>query len=351
MHLRGKAKLGYFPLPVKEAERISRCLTFPAEPCSVLDPCIGEGLALETITRHANAKRYGIELDAYRAEQARLRADGVVHGNCMDVSCAVESCSCLFINAPYETTCGDTRSERLERVFLEHTYRWLKPGGVLILVIPGGSLIHCSDILTVHFKEKRILRLTEPESVKYRQIVVFGIRRSRRERDQLKDYQVDQSRSQLLAIGHRWREQPALGDGMERPYPIPPSGLVELLYRGIPLDVVEDLLPRSPAYRQASRTLFGEVTSVSGRPLTPLHGGHVALLATSSLLDGRFGRGRDKHLAVWRAEKLTDHFEEEDSEGRLILRDRERFANTVTLLYADGRTAVLSERAERKAEE
>ena len=36
MRLAGKQTLGYFPLPVAEAERIRRFLKFPASACSVL---------------------------------------------------------------------------------------------------------------------------------------------------------------------------------------------------------------------------------------------------------------------------------------------------------------------------
>ncbi|HUM06516.1 MAG TPA: hypothetical protein VLT90_13710, partial [Terriglobales bacterium] len=52
----------------------------------------------------------------------------------------------------------------------------------------------------------------------------------------------------------------------------PPSGPAQLVYRGIPLDTVEDLLPASAAYRQAGRILFAPEVRATGRPLTPLHG-------------------------------------------------------------------------------
>jgi hypothetical protein len=46
-------------------------------------------------------------------------------------------------------------------------------------------------------------------------------------------------------------------------------------HAGIPLDEVEDLLLDSAAYRQAGRILLPRQRDVRGRPLTPLHGGHV----------------------------------------------------------------------------
>jgi hypothetical protein len=72
------------------------------------------------------------------------------------------------------------------------------------------------------------------------------------------------------------------------------------------LDEIEDLLPQSAAYRQAGRILFAEPASATGRPLTPLHAGHVGLLACSGLLNGIFGSGDQRHIAFWQAVKLVD---------------------------------------------
>ena len=78
--------------------------------------------------------------------------------------------------------------------------------------------------------------------------------------------------------------------------------------RGLPLDEIEDLLPASSAYRQAARLLFPEPAVVKGRPLTPLHGGHVALCAVSGMLNGIFGTGERRHIAVWQPVKVVDRW-------------------------------------------
>jgi hypothetical protein len=65
-----KIRCNYYPLPAREAERIRSLLRFPTEPFSALDPCVGEGLAFTAILHCAAVRRYGIKLDAYRAEQA-----------------------------------------------------------------------------------------------------------------------------------------------------------------------------------------------------------------------------------------------------------------------------------------
>jgi hypothetical protein len=56
---------------LSEAQRIRRYLWFSDAPSSAIDPCVGDGMAFEVITSGAEVLRYGIELDAYRAEQAR----------------------------------------------------------------------------------------------------------------------------------------------------------------------------------------------------------------------------------------------------------------------------------------
>ena len=48
----------------------------------------------------------------------------------------VESYSMLSLNPPYDHEIGEGKNQRLEQVFLEHTFRWLKPGGVLGMIVP-----------------------------------------------------------------------------------------------------------------------------------------------------------------------------------------------------------------------
>ena len=100
MRLVARQRLGYFPLSGTEAERIRRFLVFGPQTANVLDPCTGTGTALASITAGAQAARYAVELDAYRAEEATKTVDHVIHGNCFDVHCAVESFSALFLNPP-----------------------------------------------------------------------------------------------------------------------------------------------------------------------------------------------------------------------------------------------------------
>src|ERR1035441_2696765 len=55
-----RQKLGYYPLPQNEAERIRRFLSFLGDAVSVLDPCAGGGAAMATITSGAQTVRHAI---------------------------------------------------------------------------------------------------------------------------------------------------------------------------------------------------------------------------------------------------------------------------------------------------
>jgi len=45
MRWSGRIRMGYFPLPLSEAQRIHRFLWFPNAPSSALDPCVGDNPA------------------------------------------------------------------------------------------------------------------------------------------------------------------------------------------------------------------------------------------------------------------------------------------------------------------
>jgi len=336
----GKSRLGFYPLPLLEAERIRSFLLFPDQPSSAVDPCIGDGLAFEAITSGAQVFRYGIELDAYRADQARQRIPNVIQGNTLEVQSAVECFGLLYLNPPYDWTLGPADSRRTEPTFLGHTYRWLKPGGVLVFAIPCQRLSDCSQILASHFRDVRVFRLEAPDCVRYNQVVVLGVRRNRRERERLTDTDITRARLHYAGLARNPSQVSVLPSQPEMQYAIPDSGQAHLVYRGLPLDEIEDLLPQSGAYRQAGKILFAEPVSAIGRPLTPLHAGHVGLLACSGFLNGIFGSNGQRHIAFWQAVKVVDKTEEEE-DGVITLREKERFSNVLTLVFSTGRVAVL----------
>ena len=249
MRPHGKTKLGFFPLPVPEAARMKNFLAFAPE-FSALDPCVGDGVAFTHLLQGVTTHRYGIEIDANRAEQAKALGIEALQANAMDVRCPPEGVSLLYLNPPYDWESGESNNQRLELVFLEHTYRWLKAGGALVFVIPQLRLAKCARLLSEHFTDLRVFRLTEPACLEYKQIVVLGTRRKRHSK--VSDAVLLDGVRYLEALATKSELEP-LGDKPEIQYEIPASGAVVLTDVGIPLDEVEDLLLESATYRQVGR--------------------------------------------------------------------------------------------------
>src|SRR5260370_21994543 len=72
--------------------------------------------------------------------------------------------------------------------------------------------------------------------------------------------------------------------------------------------------------------------------------GGNGLCAVSGLLNGVFGSGAERHVAYWEAIKVVDKTEEEGDDGETVIREKERFSQRLTLLFADGRIELLSEK-------
>ena len=334
-----RLKLGYYPLPPDEGSRLRQLLTYPSEPVSVLDPCAGTGIALLQLTDNANTNRYAVELDADRARLANDSGIETIHANIFDVHAKVESFSLLYLNPPYDSEVSSFDNKRMELLFLRRTLRWLVNGGILLMVVPHGQLQECVPLLSEAFTQFSVFRLSDPESERFDQVVLLAVR------TRITAAAYESNRQKLIeAI---WKQPLPVLSGSETPYHVPPSPPTQMVHRGLPLDELEDLAIASAAWNKTRSFLLPKEESSVGRPITPLHGGHVGLLCTAGLLNGIFGDGPDRHVARWRTVKYVTTFEEK-IEGYTEIHKRERFSNELALVYADGRTLVLTD--EKKKE-
>jgi 16S rRNA G966 N2-methylase RsmD len=336
MRSEGRLKLGYFPLPVAEGDRIRKQLLFPEKHCSVVDPCVGAGAALLQVTSGANTSLYGVELDAGRAATADQNGIRTIHGNAMDTKANQHQFSLLYLNPPYDFEMGAFANQRMEYLFLSHCYRWLVNKGVLVFVIPQRAIDSCIAILSSHFIKITVCLLQDPESVKYRQVVVFAVHSK-------VDARLQESQRRYL---EQCARQLSSLQGLENApqFAVPPTPPATIKYEGLPLDEVEDSLLRSNSWMQI-RPLFSFGPGVQdARPLTPLHSGHVGLLCTAGLLNGVFGEGEERHIARWRSIKHYDEKVEYDPETEVKSTiTTERFSNELALAYESGKVMLLTE--------
>jgi hypothetical protein len=226
----------------------------------------------------------------------------------------------------------------MEKLFLGHTYAWLKSKGVLLMVIPCNAVYDVADTLSTRFTDIAIYRLVGEESEKYNQCAIFGVRHNNNGNDTVR------WRQNIHRMMYTPRSLPVLTPEVDRMYSVPPNGNVEIYYTGLPLDEIEDRLVTSNAWKHAVPLLLPKQEVAEGHPLTPLHGGHVGLLTTAGMLNGKIRNAPDPdaHLAHWRPIKhTTTTVEYEDNIE--ITRTRERFSNEVAIVFVDGRTQILTE--------
>lgn len=339
MRLEARIKLGFYPLPVEHGPSIWARLQFPPQktPATALDPCAGQGAALKAITKDSGTLLYGVELDANRAEAANAAGIPTIQGNIFDVRCRVERLSLLYLNPPYDFEIGPLANKRMEKLFLGHTYAWLKPKGVLVMVIPGKAIEATLDTLTTRFRDVRVYRMMGGESEQYDQYAIFGVRHNNTGKD------ADKIRNYVMRMVYSRYTVPSLTREADYVYNVPAGGEVVLTYSGIPLDEVEDRLNDSGAWSHVAPMLLPRKEVTGGRPLTPLHGGHVGLLATAGMINGVFGADDEKHIARWRPVKHTTVTVEEEEDGTEIVRTRERFSNELSLVFITGDTMILTE--------
>src|ERR1700739_3251750 len=210
-----RLKMGYFPLPEVEAHKIRSLLNFPG-PCSVVDPCAGKGTALNLITAQAPAIRFGVELDTARAEEAAMSGIRMIQGNTFDAQAKAESFSLLYLNPPYDSEIDLSGNRRMERLFLEHTHRWLIKHGVLVLVIPYEQLSECAGVLSGSFTRISVFRMMDPESLRFRQVVVFAVRQN------IRGAAIEDNRRRLQLLGRdEYSRLPVLERGRIDPSVVP----------------------------------------------------------------------------------------------------------------------------------
>src|SRR3974390_2587716 len=266
-----RLKLGYYPLPIEEAQNI-RALLVPSGPYAAIDPCVGDGTALVEITKGTGAHLAGIELDADRAAAAADKGIPTVHGSAFECRVLAETCSLLYLNPPYDSEFGPHSNRRMELLFLEHCYRWVNTEGVLVFVVPAPAVGTCTRLLASQFDRLCVFRLEHPESVRFNQVVVFGRQKKAHLRGEPK------GAGELLRIAYKPHLLPVLNQEVGERYAIPPSPPATITYTGLPLDEIEDALQRSVAMQNARGILVRSQQKMSGRPVTPLHKGHVGTI-------------------------------------------------------------------------
>jgi len=331
MRIHGRIKMGHYPTPARVVERIRNYLAFPSGQFSSLDPCCGAGDALVALIAGTGAITYGVELDHTRADESQIRLHHVLRCGVEETRIQHRSCTLLFLNPPYDEVTleeeSNAKTERQERAFLRMTVPYLSPGGLLVYIVPQNRLGKAiARLLASRFERIHVFRFPDPEYADFRQIVVFGVRKT--------DNNLDEQEALRLQSIPKTELSP-LSDKAETVYPIPASDPLTQ-FRSIlidPDDLKKHIAQSALWKRFAALTTRSELRIP--RPPLPLHSGHLGLLLAAGKLDGIMGTGEDSHLVKGSVRKISTVMQEIKGE---VLEEREldRYAVSIKILNQQG---------------
>lgn len=331
MRLEARVKMGYYPTPLMVVERIKSFIRFP-ENASILDPCCGEGNALQKLAEGTGAKTYGIEVDEFRAEEAKTKLDHVLKCGYEQTRISNAVFSCLFLNPPYDWETEDEGSERKEKVFLKETIKYLQPQGLLVYVIPQNRLDKSiAKILAYRFEKFLVYKFPEEEYDAFKQIVLFAVKKKESNID-------EEALTKLIQVPVKdLKEIPAKDEPV---YELPKLKGVEL-FKSVVIDEkeVSKEIKESPLWEKFKEMARIEEQKI-GRPPLPLHTGHLGLLLANGCLDGIVGQGEDMHIVKGKVEKVVNKYTEYKGDV-LEERELETYKVSIKILRRDGEVITL----------
>lgn len=257
---------------------------------NLLDPCCGEGLALERIAQGQNCHTFGVELDDSRARQACEHLERVAMGSYFYSRISHNAFQLLYLNPPYLSTIGanGTRT-REERRFLIETIPHLAEHGVLIYIIPYYRLTpDIARVLCDNFEKLSVYRFCGKEFTKFHQIAVLGCRIPRKDGSRLAPAFL--SRVEIL------EQIPTLDELPPESYALPPATAKVQIFYGSVFNEVE--LARQLESSALCKKLYREenvLDRMDKQPLLPLKVGQVGLIAGSGMVNGYAG-GEAPHV-------------------------------------------------------
>lgn len=178
-------KLGFYPTDPQHCRKIAEMLNWPEGEVNALEPSVGNGIALRTVLAGADKQKihtYGVELNAdifaeLKEHREEMKLDYILNADFLrGIKISNNRFSFCFSNPPY----GDSDNCRLEQEFVEKIFGYMKPRGLLVLVIPYYDLADEKFVKSFYgrFDPLGVYRFDDAEYSKYKQIVIFANRRS-----------------------------------------------------------------------------------------------------------------------------------------------------------------------------
>ena len=278
--LMNNVKMGYYPTDISHVKMMKNALKFPENKVNIFDPCCGCGLALEALALGTDSVTYGTEIDEARGKEAETRLDRVGFGSFFHSRISSEAFHVLFLNPPYLNVIGEGGVKaRSEKRFLVESIHHLMPGGVIMYIVPYYRLTYdICRVLCDNFKDISVYRFLDSEFSKFKQIVVFGIKKKKEDGSDEAE-----KLSQFAMLPERIPMIDTLGTEI---YSVPEVEKNVEVFKGANFNLGE--LQRQLAKSKSINMFFekSKIDAIEKRPLLPLNIGQVGLIGGSGLING-----------------------------------------------------------------
>lgn len=363
MRLAGRIKGGFYPTPPVVMSGIKARLELPrataqgahwpqSQPYTILDPCAGDGKPLKALKGGAYdwyCRTYGIELDGERRLELARRCDNSLGGDAFQSVIGHGQASVLFLNPPYDVGAGSAatdgqigRQERKEVAFLKRFEPSLIAEGVLVYVVPGGTLTESVlRWLSRRFVDMRVWRFPEKEYERFGQVVLMARRRNGMA--DADEALIARLRASLLEPTEL-AEMSADNSWGESKYPVPSSEKIHPFRLAVVSgNEALTVAAKSPLWGMVAAPKAGptEDLAVGGLPPIPLDGGMLALTVASGVIHGSVGTEQSKHLIRGSVQRVmtkdvkTTFNQDGDRTGEVVT-ETFRYLPVVHTLSADG---------------
>ncbi len=320
-----EAVLGFFPFPPPCLPLLVSHLEPTADPSEtvILDPCAGEGVAIDFLARHLAVPEenvYLVELSESRTDVLkRTFPQKPILGPASFVGTGIgyNAFSLTFVNPPFADELGGGRREEL--TFLVKAINHTSPHGIVVLVLPEPSLFGYQrgpeDIrraIQCRLEDAQSYALPQ-EHRKYKEVVVIG--RKRRQ-------PVPEGEGPMA--GSWWEARLRMGVLGEatKQYKVPAGRRPK---RWEQTAFTEEELKRKVAASPLGALLLPQVVKRGDRPPLPPGKGHTALVLVSGDLDGlvcppgeppHILRGTSRKVRFRDEAKCEEHDNEDGSYSR-----------------------------------
>jgi hypothetical protein len=335
-------KGGYYAFPDEHLAAVASLFAPANQGGKLLDPCAGEGRALEHLARAWNLTPHANEIDDTRAAacKALFGARQTVHGDLFHLKTSQASFTALWANPPYTwELSGDEK--RREFSILKHCWKWAQPDAYVLWVVYSHHItLDAATFLAKHSRQVEVWRLPGLHLGEYTHVVAVA-QVGRPEADPAK-VAID-----LVQAG-KANAYPALTvqetPCYRFPAPIERKTFVFCPKVVSPEAALQAVLESGVQFQAGFQTLVApEPPPEKISPIVRPRGGQLALILAAGLFNGLVLPTEQGRMAVRSTVESTEILTEgdgavDDSDSSMVEREvyRTQSVITITLLGEDG---------------